>query len=365
MYRLVHSRPAALWSTVAGLACSVLISGGAYALPTTDSFTLSGLINTPGTFNLSSLQAFTPVTQTDSFASGSGATTGDFTGVPLYTLLTDPLGGGGIVTTPGVKNDFLRDAVLVTGSDGYRSVTSVGEIRPDFSNAQDLLAYQFNGAPLGNNGFARTTAPGDVAGGRYVSNVSSLNVFSATGASQIQGIGGGLSQSFALAGQIVNPRSFNLADLQAMQQVSQTVTYQAGSSTVTGTFTGVSLWSLLTNAGIITTNPSVKNDILGKYLVATGSDGYKAVIALGEIAPNFGNKQDLIAIDSNGGQGLGADGFARLVIPGDIKGGRYVSNLVGLEVFDAPAAVPVPAAIWLFGSGLVGMISLARRKVMG
>lgn len=29
---------------------------------------------------------------------------------------------------------------------------------------------------------------------------------------------------------------------------------------------------------------------------------------------------------------------------------------------DLPAAVPVPAAVWLFGSGLVGLIGMARRK---
>jgi hypothetical protein len=29
---------------------------------------------------------------------------------------------------------------------------------------------------------------------------------------------------------------------------------------------------------------------------------------------------------------------------------------------DVPAVVPVPAAVWLFGSGLIGLISIARRK---
>jgi hypothetical protein len=27
-----------------------------------------------------------------------------------------------------------------------------------------------------------------------------------------------------------------------------------------------------------------------------------------------------------------------------------------------PSAVPVPAAVWLFGSGLLGLIGVARRK---
>jgi len=352
-----RSRSATIWSAVAGVACSLLLSGAAHAV-TTSEFVLSGLVNNPGTFNidgsngLRSLQALPSVTQTDNYTAAGTPTTTTFTGVPLYTLLTDPLGGGGIVVTPGVKNDFLGDAIVETGSDGYRSVVSEGEIDPGFGAKPDLVAYQnAPGVPLGSDGFARTTAPGDLAGGRYVSNVASISLFSGSAASQIQGTGGGLSSSFALAGQVNNPGSFDLAALAALPQTSVTV---AG-----GTYSGVSLWTFLQSAGIIT-NPLVKNDILGKYLVATGSDGYKAVISLGEISPSFGNQQDLIATGLNGG-GLGTNGFARLVIPGDIKAGRYVSNLIGLEVLPAP--VPVPASVWLFGSGLVALVGIARRKI--
>jgi len=34
----------------------------------------------------------------------------------------------------------------------------------------------------------------------------------------------------------------------------------------------------------------------------------------------------------------------------------------GTGSLDAPAAVPVPAAVWLFGSGLVGLAGVARRR---
>src|SRR5262249_60722979 len=103
---------------------------------------------------------------------------------------------------------------------------------------------------------------------------------------------------------------------------------------VPGTFTGVSLWTLLTDAnggGGIITNPQVQNDSLHKYIVATGSDGYKVVVALSEIDPQFGNQPDLIAVAFNGGS-LGQDGLARLMVPGGIFGGRYVFNLWSLEV---------------------------------
>lgn len=333
-----------------------------YALPITDQFSLSGLVNNVSTFRLSDLQAFTPVTQNVSFQSGSGTVSTSFTGVPLYDFLTSPQGGGGIIQSSGIKNDILRDYVVATGSDGYRAVYSVGEMHPNFGGQKDLIAYQSNGQPLGNDGFARTTAPGDIAGGRYVSNLSSLQVQSATPASLIAGTGGGLSTQFTLSGQVSQTGTYNLAALQSLPSATQAVTYRAGQSTVTGTFTGVPLWTLLSNAGLIT-NPNIKNDLLGKYLVATGSDGYKAVIALGEISPRFGNNNSLVAYSVNG-QGLGADGFARLVVPGDTFGGRYVSNLIGLEVFDARGSVsaPEPATALLLLAGIPAIFFLGRRR---
>src|SRR5262249_12531589 len=148
---------------------------------------------------------------------------------------------------------------------------------------QSLIAYQQANPPgstptdLGNDGFARTTAPTDVRGGRYVSNLANISVYNATAQSQFVSVGGGISQSFALAGQIVNPRAFNLADLQTLGTqvgtITKTVTFAAGQSQTTATFTGVKLWDLLNNptlgGGSIITNPNVKNDILNKFVLAT------------------------------------------------------------------------------------------------
>ena len=339
------------WMSLVATGFVLMIQGTAGAAGPTTEFALSGKITHPETVTLSTLQAFPPTTETTTYTAGTNTVTGTFTGVPLWTLLNDPSGGGGIVTTQGVKNDFLRDYVLATGSDGYRAVIAVGEIHPNFGNQADLVAYSVNGQPLGADGFARTVIPGDQFGGRYVSNLVSVQLLAST--SVQPGTGGGLSSQFSLSGTVNHPGNFNLSSLQAMPSVTENVTYQAGTSTVTGSFTGVSLWSFLTQAGIIT-DSTVKNDILGKYLVATGSDGYKAVISLGEINPQFGGQQDLIAYSFNG-QGLGADGFARLVVPGDIFGGRYVSNLVSLEVLDAPRAVPEPGSILLLLTGLAGI----------
>lgn len=363
IHRPRHLRP--LTPVLLSLFISLWSVPSLLALPITDQFSLSGLVNNVGSFTLSNLQAFTPVTQNVSYQSGSGTVSTSFTGVPLYDILTSTQGGGGLVQNSGVKNDFLRDYVVATGSDGYRAVYSVGEIHPNFGGQNELVAYQSNGQSLGNDGFARTTAPDDTAGGRYVSNLSSLQVQSATSASAITGTGGGPSTQFTLSGQVSQPGTFTLSTLQALPSATETVTYRAGQSTVTGTFTGVPLWTLLSNAGLIT-DPNIKNDLLGKYLVATGSDGYKAVIALGEISPRFGNNNSLVAYSING-QGLGADGFARLVVPGDTFGGRYVSNLIGLEVFDSrgSASAPEPATALMLLAGIPALILLGRHRQDG
>ena len=58
-----------------------------------------------------------------------------------------------------------------------------------------------------------------------------------------------------------------------------------------------------------------------------------------------------------GGQGTGSWVIAWEDLPG---GGDQDFNDVVLEVH--VQAVPIPAAVWLFGSGLLGLIGIARRK---
>jgi hypothetical protein len=42
--------------------------------------------------------------------------------------------------------------------------------------------------------------------------------------------------------------------------------------------------------------------------------------------------------------------------------GTWLLTSTGQLTYSAPSAVPVPAAVWLFGSGLVGLVGIARRK---
>ncbi len=333
-------------AAVFGLGAWTAAASMAEATPTTQ-FAVTGDVSAPATYALPSLQALPATTETVTYQTSGGPQTGTFTGPTLWSLL-NAVG----LRSPAVKNGVLRQYVVAAGSDGYSSVFSLGELAPNFGGSapQDLVAYQENGAPLGSTGFARTVAAKDNFGGRYVSNLAALRVGTAPA---LPSQGGGTTTQFALSGQVKTPGIYTLSSLQALPATTETVTYLAGGNPVTATFTGVSVWTLLNAAGIVT-NPAVKNDILNDYVLATGSDGYEAVFSLGELDPMFGGAgaPDLIAYSVNGGP-LGPDGFARVVVPGDHFGGRYVSNLVSLEVIDA--AVPEPASLPLLAAGLVAM----------
>lgn len=284
---------------------------------------VTGDVSAPANLEVVQIRALPATTQTVSFGSGSGPQTHTYIGTGLWTLLNQI----GIVTNPAVHNDLLGKYVVATGSDNYRALFAMGELSPDFGNRGNLVAYAetINGAnvALTTDGPLRVTAPGDIKGGRYVSNLVRLEVRTAT--STVTATGGGPTTQFKLSGAVARPATYDLTALQALPVVTRT----AGGST----YTGVSLWDLVNSAGI-QTNAANKNDLLGFYLVATGSDGYRVVISLAELSPDFGNQPDIVAYASNGAP-LTANGFARLVIPDDGKAGRYVSNLVALEVVSA------------------------------
>lgn len=97
------------------------------------------------------------------------------------------------------------------------------------------------------------------------------------------------------------------------------------------TYAGVPLMDLLKHLGV----PNGK-DLMGKslaeYVVATGSDGYKSVLALGEVDPEFHPGTVLVA-DTMDGKPLDAKtGPFRLVVSEDKRPARSVRNLVSIEV---------------------------------
>ena len=74
---------------------------------------------------------------------------------------------------------------------------------------------------------------------------------------------------------------------------------------------------------------------LSSYIVATGSDGYVAVIALAEVDPSF-HSGEVIVADTMNGQPLDAkSGPFKLVVTEDKRPARWVRNLVSIELKSA------------------------------
>ncbi len=135
-----------------------------------------------------------------------------------------------------------------------------------------------------------------------------------------------------LTGALQHPRAYLLADLQGLPNRTVTVTYTSAGKASTHTYRGVLLFDLL-KAAAPQLNADSKNDALRWAVLATGADGYAALFSWGELDPDFGNRPVLLAYEEDGQPLPARDGAVRLVVPGDGKGGRYVSNLVGLQVF--------------------------------
>lgn len=87
-------------------------------------------------------------------------------------------------------------------------------------------------------------------------------------------------------------------------------------------------------------------------------------------SPVFSSDDSSLPIDTGSGPGGTLDSFLEIVLPvgglwaievddailGPIPaGGEYILNV-------SLAAVPIPAAVWLFGSGLLGLVTVAIRK---
>jgi hypothetical protein len=113
---------------------------------------------------------------------------------------------------------------------GYTSVISAGEISPTFANKPDLVAIKDTSGNLpGSDGIARLTAHGDVAGGRYVSQLTNLTVASAP---VRPGTISGPTTNFTVDGFVSHPGTYNPSTLQGLSPHTETVTYLSAGTPV-------------------------------------------------------------------------------------------------------------------------------------
>jgi hypothetical protein len=123
-----------------------------------------------------------------------------------------------------------------------------------------------------------------------------------------------------------------VADLKAMPRA--TVSVHNEHSKADETYTGVRLADLLAKMEA-PLGHDLRGVALSGYIVATGSDGYIAVIALAEADPSF-HSGEVIVADTMNGQPLDAkSGPFKLVVTEDKRPARWVRNLVSIELKSA------------------------------
>jgi hypothetical protein len=113
-----------------------------------------------------------------------------------------------------------------------------------------------------------------------------------------------------------------------LPRLTQRVGFVTGRGEQQNEWTGPLLWDVLVDSGAV--DPAKPADQVHLAIRVTGADGYVAVIALAEIAPQFAGRQVQIADHLNGaplsGQAL------RLIVPGDRRGGRSVRDVVRIDI---------------------------------
>ena len=136
------------------------------------------------------------------------------------------------------------------------------------------------------------------------------------------------SSGLVLDGKVRHPLRLSIDTLRKLPAERVEVSFQTAHGVEKATYTGALLWTLLGEAGGI--DDSAKGAELHHTINITGRDGYMVVISTGEIAPDFGGKAAMIAYERDGEE-LGDKGL-RVVMPGDKHGGRYVRDVVAIEV---------------------------------
>ncbi|WP_238625282.1 molybdate ABC transporter substrate-binding protein [Aggregatilinea lenta] len=222
----------------------------------------------------------------------------------------------GTVYLTDVTPDIKDQVIILPIPDAYNTVATYPIAVTD-DPAEPELAQAFVDTVLGESGQSILTNWG------FISSIIS---------EQPATIGLPTDGALHVEGQVVNPLALTADDLRAdyAATTADVTTAQADGTEASTTYTGVLLTSLFGDAQV-NFNADVKNDKLSMYIVATGADGYQAVISWGEIDPDFGAQPVMVAYDE-----AGAETSLTLVVPGDAGDSRTVHDLVSLSLRDAP-----------------------------
>lgn len=132
-----------------------------------------------------------------------------------------------------------------------------------------------------------------------------------------------------LSGAIKTPLTLDAVTLDALPATTIDVPFKTTTGSGKDRYTGVLVWDLINKAGLV--NDAGKNSALKHTLLITAANGYAVSVALAEFDPDYGNKQILLAYKADTADQASFD-HLRLIVPGDVRGGRSVHDVVSIEV---------------------------------
>jgi hypothetical protein len=266
-------------------------------------------------------------------------------GPTLASLLTL----AGVQYNAACRNDELRWWIEATASNGQAATLTAGEIDPLFGNRPAILSISENGQFLTSRG-PTLIVPNDPAGKRNLKGVSVITVgrapaqlFNSSTCSPTVAMSATPTPgTLVINGDVSSPQTLSFAQLQAVQpQLSQTVSFLNGATPVTNTESGPTLASVIALAKpkFLACDPT---DNLRFYVAVTsGIDGYTALVSWAELDPSINGINQLLSLAENGASQSSVG--PRNTVPGDVRGGRYVSGGAVITVFRAPTEVRIPS----------------------
>jgi molybdate transport system substrate-binding protein len=123
-------------------------------------------------------------------------------------------------------------------------------------------------------------------------------------------------------------RAISPERIAALPRLTQRVGFMTGHGEQQNEWSGPLLWDVLVDSGAV--DPAKPADQVHLAIRVTGADGYTAVVALAEIAPQFAGRPIQIA-DRMNGAALPQQAL-RLIVPGDRRGGRSVRDVVRIDI---------------------------------
>lgn len=98
------------------------------------------------------------------------------------------------------------------------------------------------------------------------------------------------------------------------------------------TYSGYNLSDVLLSAGAKIGAGEMRGKELGAYILVEAADGYEAIFAIAEIAPEFTDKIILLA-DTRDGKPLDEkNGTWQIIVPDEKKHGRWVRQVTALKL---------------------------------